>query len=153
MKIKSVTNFSILTVIALLIPAFAIDDHGHEHKKKSPGPNGGRVITSVQPKLEFFVTKERKAQITALTDDLKPAQLGSQIISITAGERSNPTKMKLVEQDGQLVTTAPLPEGNIPVSIGIKANAESKTIYEKLNLNLSICPGCKLAEYACICDH
>jgi hypothetical protein len=33
-------------------------DHG-KHAKKIAGPNGGRVLTGVEPHLEFFLTKDR----------------------------------------------------------------------------------------------
>jgi hypothetical protein len=141
----------LLTVLALTVPAFAGDKH--EHKPKA-GPNGGRVITRVEPYLEFLVTKDRKVKITALTEDLKPAKLTGQVISVTAGERSKPTKIEFEEEDGTLVSSNSLPEGNdFPVSVSIKPAASAKAVYEKFNLNLEKCPTCKRSEYACICEH
>ena len=141
----------LLTVLALTIPAFAADKHKQEAK---PGPNGGRVLTAVEPHLEFFVTKDRKIQITALTEDLKPAKLAGQVISVTAGDRSKPTKVEFKEEGGVLLSSNTLPEGNdFPVSVSIKPAANGKAIYEKFNLNLEKCPTCKLPEYACICAH
>ena len=47
-----------------------------------------------------------------------------------------------------------LPEGNnLPIVLSIKADAKSKTVREKFNLNLSDCPTCKYKEYACVCEH
>ncbi|MDA1043637.1 MAG: hypothetical protein O3C57_00275, partial [Verrucomicrobia bacterium] len=46
--------------------------HEHEpaknavHDHKSSGPNGGRIITTVKPHLEFLVTQDRNVKITAL---------------------------------------------------------------------------------------
>jgi len=37
--------------------------------------------------------------------------------------------------------------------VQIKLTPEAKTVVEKFNLNLSECPGCKLKEYACTCEH
>ena len=147
---------NLLTALALTIPAFAAekDKHDHKHEKKTAGPNGGMVISAVEPHLEFFVTKDRKVEITALTEDLKPAKLSGQVIAVTAGDRSKPTKLEFKEDGGKLVSSNALPEGNdFPVSVSIKADAKAKAIYEKFNLNLEKCPTCKNAEYACVCVH
>ncbi len=144
---------NLLTAFALTMPAFAAEKE-HKHVKKDTGPNGGRVITAVEPHLEFLVTKDRKVEITALTEDLRPAKLSGQVIAVTAGDRSNPTKFEFKEQDGRLVSSNALPEGNdFPVSMSIKPSVSGKTTYEKFNLNLGKCPTCKYPEYACICEH
>lgn len=137
----------------LLALTFALS--GFAAEKQEAGPNGGRVIHEVKPALEFFVTKDRKVEITALSDDHKTAiKPAGQIITVTAGDRSKPTKLEFKEEGGKLVSTSPLPEGDgYPVSVGIKADAKSKAVYEKFNLDLSKCPTCKLAEYACTCSH
>ncbi len=144
---------NLLTAVALTLPAFAAEKE-HKHEKKDAGPNGGRVITAVEPHLEFYVTKDRKVEITALTEDLKAAKLSGQVIAVTAGDRSKPTKLEFKEDGGKLISSNALPEGNdFPVSVSIKANASGKAIYEKFNLNLEKCPTCKFQEYACICAH
>src|SRR4051812_25227342 len=98
----------LLTALALAIPAFAAEKD-HKHEKKEPGPNGGRIISSVEPHLEFYVTKDRKVEITALTDELKPGKLGGQVIAVMAGERSKPTKLEFKEEGGRLVSSNTLP--------------------------------------------
>ena len=149
---KSIT-LKLLTALALTIPAFAAEKD-HKHEKAAPGPNGGKVITAVEPHLEFYVTKDRKVEITALTEDLKPGKLSGQVIAVTAGDRSKPTKLEFKEEGGKLVSSNALPDGNdYPVSVSIKANASGKAVYEKFNLNLEKCPTCKFQEYACICAH
>ncbi len=142
----------LLTALALTVPAFAADEHKHE--KKTAGPNGGMVITAVEPRLEFYVNKERKVEITALTEDLKPGNLSGQVIAVTAGDRSKPTKLEFKDEGGKLVSSNALPDGSdFPVSVSIKADAKAKAVYEMFNLNLEKCPTCKYAEYACICAH
>jgi hypothetical protein len=144
---------NLLTALALAVPAFAAEKE-HKHEKKEAGPNGGRLITAVEPHLEFLVTKDRKVEITALTKDLKPGKLGGQIIGVTGGDRSKPTKLEFKEEGGKLVSSNALPAGNdYPVSVSIKADAKAKTVYEKFNLDFAKCPECKLQEYACICAH
>ena len=140
---------NLMVAFACAVPAFAA-----EKEKKQGGPNGGRVIRIVQPHLEFTVTKDRKVEIGALTPDFKPAKLSGQVISVTAGDRSKPTKMEFKEENGKLVSTNKIPDGNdYPVSVSIKTNANAKAVYEKFNLNLEKCPTCKYLEYACICEH
>lgn len=140
----------LIIVLALTLPVLAAD----KHEKKEAGPNGGHVITAVEPHLEFFVTKDRKVEITALTADLKAAKLSGQVIAVTAGDRSKPTKLEFKDEAGKLVSTNMLPEGNdYPVSVSIKPSASGKAVYEKFNLNLEKCPTCKFQEYACICAH
>ena len=143
----------LLAALALAVPAFAAEQD-QKSEKNVAGPNGGRVITAVEPHLEFLVTKERKVEITALTPDLKPAKLSGQVITVTAGDRSQPTKLEWKEDDGKLVSSNTLPPGDdYPVSVSIKANAEARAVYEKFNLNLEKCPTCKYQEYACTCGH
>ena len=135
------------------------DDHGHdhgdhEHGKIKAGPNGGRVITSVEPHLEFFVNKDRTVKITVLDDDNKAVKVGKQSVKLVAGDRKKPTKLTFEEKDGVLVSSGKLPDGNdFPVIVQIKNNKLSKRVNEKFNLNLSDCPSCKNKEYACECEH
>lgn len=148
------TALHLLTILSLAISATAAEKHDHKHDKRSEGPNGGRVITSVEPHLEFLAAKGGKVEITALTEDLKPAKWAGQVVSVTAGDRSKPTKLELKEENGKLISTNTLPEGSgYPVSVSIKPASGGKTVYEKFNLDLSKCPTCKYQEYACTCEH
>ena len=143
-------------------PAHAADDAhaGHDHEKDHAhedavaGPNGGRVITSVEPHLEFLVTADRKVHITALDDDFKPTTLGDQTVRAVGGSRSKPTRLNFVKQGTIFVSDGALPDGNdFPMVVQIKPSPDEKTVIEKFNLNLNNCPTCKLKEYACICEH
>ncbi len=127
-------------------------EEGHEEAKA--GPNGGKVIQAVEPNLEFFVTKDRKVQITALDKDGKATPIGAQSVKVIGGDRSNPTRMTLAKQGDVLISDIAFPEGNdFPVVVQIKATPDAKTVIEKFNLNLNDCPTCKHQEYACTCDH
>lgn len=130
-------------------------DNGHDdHEEAKAGPNGGKVIHEVEPHLEFFVTKDRKVQITALDKDGKATPLGEQSVKVTGGDRSKPTRMTFTKQGDVLISDIAFPEGNdFPVVVQIKATPDAKTVIEKFNLNLSDCPTCKHQEYACTCDH
>lgn len=137
--------------LALIPTAFAAD--GHDHAKKVAGPNGGLVITAVEPHCELLVTPERKLKITFLGSDNKPATLKDQSVTATGGDRAKPTKFTFVKADGALVSEQALPAGeSIPLILQIKIAPEAKAVTKRLALNLANCPGCKLAEYACTCD-
>jgi hypothetical protein len=142
---------ALAAAILTTIPLMAED--GHNHEKKEAGPNGGRLITSVDPHPEFLVTPDRKVQIT-FVDDGKVVAPAEQVISVTTGDRSAPVKMTFTKTDTALVSEQMLPEGNnFPVVVQIKTTPDAKAVVEKFTLNLSVCPECKLAEYACTCAH
>jgi hypothetical protein len=156
MKITT-TILSILTLgLYAIQPALSEDKehHDHAHDKIVAGPNGGRVITDVEPHIEFLVNKDRTVTLTVLDDDNKAAKITKQTAKITAGDRSKPTKLEFTEKDGKLVSDTKLPEGNdFPLVLQIKPSKLGKKVTIKFNLNLADCPTCKYQEYACTCDH
>ena len=53
-----------------------------------------------------------------------------------------------------MVSDKVVPEGNdYPTVVQIKTDAKAKAINAKFNLNMSKCPTCENAEYACTCEH
>ncbi|MAS95040.1 MAG: hypothetical protein CMO55_17730 [Verrucomicrobiales bacterium] len=130
------------------------EEHDHDHHEAIAGPNGGKVIQEVEPHLEFFVTEDRKVQITALGEDGKAIPIAEQSVRVTGGDRSNPTRMSFEKKGDVLVSDTAFPEGNdFPVVVQIKTAPDAKTAMEKFNLNLNDCPTCDYKEYACTCDH
>lgn len=126
----------------------------HTHEKKVPGPNGGRILRSIEPHAEFFVTADRKVQLTFVDDEGKAIAPAGQIVIVTTGERSAPVKMTFANNDNVLVSDQSVPLGNnFPVVVQVKTGPDSKPLVEKFTLNLSKCPVCNLSEYACICEH
>ena len=130
------------------------DDHeGHDHGKLA-GPNGGRILTEAEPHLEFFIMKDRKVKITVVDDHGKALPLGKQEVSVIAGDRKNPIKMKFAKEGDSLISDKAFPEGNdFPVVVSIKTKPDAKKVRSKFNLNLRDCPTCDYLEYACTCDH
>ena len=130
------------------------DDHHGEELERIVAPNGGRVIYSVEPHLEFYLQDDRTVKITFLDDEGNAVAPGNQSISLIGGDRANPTQLSFAQSGSSLVSNKALPEGaNLPIILNIKAAPSSKTVREKFNLNLSDCPTCDYKEYACTCDH
>ena len=132
-------------------------DHGeagHSHAQKTPGPNGGRILTSVEPHLEFFIREDRKVQIAALTEDAKATPITTQTLTLTGGDRANPTSLTFAKEGDVLVSDKSLPDGQrFPVILQIKTSADSAPVTDKFEVNMGGCPTCEYKEYACICDH
>ncbi len=146
---------TIATAIVLSPVATAEDKEKNEHKHEAKvGPNGGKVLHEVEPHAEFFVTKDRKIQVTFLNDDGKAIAPGAQTISVTCGKRSAPTRMKFAKKGTSFLSDKALPKGmKIPTVVQIKLTPKAKAKTIRFNLNLEDCPGCKYLEYACICPH
>jgi len=149
MKIKT------LPLVGALLSCTALHAHeNHSATKKEAGPNGGRIITTIEPRAEFFVTPERKVQITFLGEDGKPVASADQVITVTTGERSAPVRLAFTKTDTVFLSEQTVPDGNnFPLVLQIKPTPDAKATVTKFTLNLSACPECKLAEYACICSH
>ena len=150
MKTKHILPLAIAILTSLTLHA----GKNHSHEKKEPGPNGGRILTSIEPHAEFLVTADRKVQITFVDDAFKPIAPAAQVVTVTTGERSAPVKMSFTKTGDTLVSEQTVPEGNnFPVIVQIKTTPDAKASVEKFTLYLSNCPDCKYAEYACTCSH
>ena len=132
-------------------------EHGpdtHTHGTKTPGPNGGRLITSVTPNFEFFVMEDRKIKLTFVDAEAKPADVTEAIVSLTGGDRQDPVELSFAVQENALLSNAPLPDGDlVKVILTIQATPESEPVLERFNVDFATCSECQLLEYACICDH
>lgn len=150
----------LLTTLLTLALAFTVSaadkekhDHDHEHAAKA-GPTGGKLITEVEPHVEFFVNKDKKVEIRFINDDMKVVAPGAQVISVILGDRSAPTKLSFTKDGDKLVSDKAVPEGNdLPTVVQIREKEGAKAVIEKFNLNLNDCPTCKNKEYACTCAH
>jgi hypothetical protein len=148
-----------------------VHDHDHDHgdhshsadyvpadgekaAKKAAGPNGGRVVTSVEPAVEFLVTEDRKVRLTFLDAALKPIPAATQSASLIAGDRSAPVRLAFAKDGDTLLSDGTLPDGeDYPTVLQIKVDENAAPVLEKFNLDLSGCPTCEYKEYACVCDH
>ena len=153
MKLKSILATAVLALGLAFNAGAAEDKHDHEHAAKA-GPTGGKLITEVEPHVEFLVTKDKKVEIRFIDDDNKVVAPAEQVISVTLGERSKPTKLTFTKDGNKLVSDKVVPEGNdYPTVVQIKTDAKAKAVNARFNLNMTKCPTCANAEYACTCEH
>ena len=144
---------TILRLLALTALAITVTV-SHAHEKNAAGPNKGRLLTIVEPHAEFLVTTERKIQITFIGEDGRPVAAADQVVTVTAGDRSAPTKITFTKTGNVLFSDAALPAGNdFPTVVQIKITPDAKPVYARFNLNMFICGECNNAEYACVCGH
>ncbi|MFT5468803.1 MAG: hypothetical protein ACI8UO_003915 [Verrucomicrobiales bacterium] len=133
------------------------DHDGDAHPPQIAGPNGGRVLQELTPRLEFFITEDRKVRITAVTNDEKdPTALpiGEQIVKVITGDRLDPTKLDFAKDGNSLISNGSLPDGlDVPVVVQVKLDEGAKTELVKFQANLRDCPTCDYKEYACVCVH
>ena len=121
---------------------------------KIAGPNGGRLITSVEPNFEFLIQEDRKVRLTFVDGNARPIDVASLSVSLLCGDRMSPTKLAFAQAGDVLLSDKPLPEGNmLPVVLTIQTTPISDPIYEKFHVDFSTCGGCRFVEYACICGH
>lgn len=117
------------------------------------GPKGGRLLEVGSQKAEFFVTKDRKAEVTFYDASLKPVALGAQVVAITAEPKSGRKPIELEKTANGYVSKAALPESKEPyrVVVQLRERADASPKNYRVDLDLETCGGCKRAEYACTC--
>ncbi len=145
------TNLHILTVaVALcvgLVTAVAAE-------KTVAGPKGGRLLAKTTPQAEFFVEKDRSVTIAFYDEKLKPVPVADQTVTVIADAKDGKAKLEFEKKGDALVSKTKLPEGNgYNVVVQFKQTAAAKPQNLRFKLDLHTCGECKLAEYACTCDH
>ena len=124
-------------------------------EKITGGPKGGRLLETQPHKAEFFVTKDRRAEIIFYDAALKPVAPAAQVVAITAEPKSGRTKVDLEKTATGFISKTALPASGEPyrvvVQVREKPDASPKNF--RVDLNLEICGECKRGEYACTCDH
>jgi hypothetical protein len=122
-------------------------------EKVVAGPKGGRLLESEPLKAEFFVTADRKVEITFYDAALKPVDPGAQIVSVTAEPASGKAKLDLEKTANGFVSKTALPAGEpYRVVVQTRASADAKPKNFRVDLNLATCGECQKKEYACICE-
>ena len=140
---------SILIIIAALCGSLSL----HASEKIVGGPKGGRLLEADGQKAEFFVTEDRRVEITFYDASLQPMAPASQAVAVIAEPKSGRTKLELEKTAAGYVSKTPLPEGDpYRVVVQLRATPESKLQNFRIDLNTETCGECKRAEYACTCS-
>lgn len=143
---KSIRKF-LLTSFALVVAATALV------AKPIPGPKGGRILTTEAPHAEFFVEKNRTVTVTFYDAALKAVAPGEQVVSAVAEAKTGKVKLEFEKTAAGFVSKQPLPEGDdFTVVVQIRDAAGAKPKNHRVLFHDEVCPECKHAEYACICD-
>jgi hypothetical protein len=117
-------------------------------------PNGGRILTEIEPHAELFVTDEHKVRITILNEKGEMVPAEKQEFAAVTGKRSSPVAMKFIEEDGIFVSNEALPEGmKVPFILTFRPDPDGEKKTLRMTLDLSDCPTCDHLEYACTCAH
>jgi len=144
MKLKS-----LLIAVAALCGAVSLT----AADKVVGGPKGGRLLEVDGQKAEFFVTKDKKVEITYYDAALKPTSPGENVVAVTAEPKSGRAKVEMDKTPTGFISKAPVPEGApYRVVVQMRAKADAKPQNYRVDLDLSNCGGCNRAEYACTCD-
>lgn len=158
--------FALLAVAALT--ACTKDDHAdHKHgpgekhgdakakaAKAIAGPKGGKLLGNAAPRAEFLIGADNRVTVSFYDAQLKPVPASGQVVAITAEPKSGKVTLTMEAKDGAFASKETLPAGEgYPLVIQLKATADATPQNFRLTYDLSTCGGCKLQEYACICDH
>jgi hypothetical protein len=137
-------------LIALALAALA--PFAFSHGGVELGPNGGRILElSKDETLHGEITiKDGKFQMALLDKAMKPVPAGEQVVTVTAGDRSNPEKLT-VEKTGNGFTFPMVKEGAW-VIVQIKESPKAKAVTARFEYDPSPCEKCKAPEWLCKCD-
>lgn len=143
-----------LILAAVLVSSVAIAaDDKHTHKA-TPGPKGGKVLELGTLHAEFFVQADKKVSITFYDEAMKPVASGGQEIKVIAEAKTGKATLEFEKSGGAFVSKTALPEGDgYRIVVQIRNDAAAKPQNFRIDYHAEICGGCKLAEYACICEH
>jgi hypothetical protein len=153
-------NIKTIILLNCLITFFAgsvsVASPGHSHGAHAdiPAPNGGRMIDSVEPRMEFLLLEDRHVQLSFIDDSGTVVAPSGQTVSLVGGDRSNAVRVRFSQEGNVLRSDQALPDiAGMPIILQIKPAADSPTVREKFYLKTFTCSGCHLAEYACTCGH
>ncbi len=126
------------------------------------GPHRGRIVEAAGARIEFVLDKARKAHVYVLDDAGAPAAPGKVIVSLRAnlkaGAKAVPVTATTAGIDGSkeairhFVSKSPLPAPD-GYELVLTVKSGGKTANARIQFVEHTCGGCRLAEYACICDH
>ena len=150
MKIIQALTLAATLCASLALPSLAADKHDHKHIAT---PGGGRLLDKTEPHAEFVVEKDRTVTIHFYNHDMKPVAVTTQSVTVIANAKQKAT-IEFEKKGDVLVSKTKLPDGEgYNLVVQFKQTAEAKPQNFRFKFDLSVCGGCKRAEYGCICGH
>lgn len=117
------------------------------------GPKGGRLLEAQPAPAEFVVNSKGQAEIHFYDERRQPVAPTTQVVAVTAEAPTGRTVLALDKTETGFVSRDPLPEGApYRVVVQIRPSPGEKPQNFRIDLNLAVCGGCSLAEYACTCE-
>jgi len=142
MKTKSL----LIAVLLAVTTAFASE-------KTAAGPRGGRMLIADPIRAEFFVTAERRVEISFYDQAGQSVSQGTATVTVTAETPDGRVTLPLVPEDAALVSTEPLPPGEpYRVVVQVRPAPGARPSNFRIELALHECGECQHAEYACTCE-
>jgi hypothetical protein len=142
--------YSLLAITVVFCAGFSITNAAE--KKGEAGPKGGRLLDKTSPKAEFFVEKDRTVTIAFYDAKQKPVPVVDQSVTVIADAKEGKARLEFEKKGDVLVSKSKLPEGEgYNLVVQFRQTADTKPQNFRFLLDLSICGGCKHAEYACTC--
>lgn len=150
---SAVKNSSMKTTRLLPLLLLATASLFAAEEKVIAGPKGGRLLATEPHAAEFFVTADRKVEVTFYDAALQPVSPGTAVVAVTAEPAGGRTPVALEPTPTGFVSTAALPPGEpYRVVVQVRATLDAKPKNFRLDLALATCGECQKVEYACICD-
>lgn len=133
----------------LLFTALASIAFGHGGVEL--GPSGGRILEfSKNESMHGEVTvKDGKFHIAVLDKDMKPVRMDQQTLSATTGDRENPKKLEVSNDDTGFIV--PVVEDGEWLIVQFKEKPGAKPITARFEYDTKKCEECSNPEWLCKC--
>ncbi len=151
-NIKTILNLIIAATLLSTPGVYAAGEHDHAHGKEK-APHQGRLMESDKGHIEFVVAADKTAKVYLYGHHLKAiAPSDEKVTLIVQGKDNSKEKIEFTKKEDAFVSSAPLKlsEGAKAV-LTVKTGEKTKNL--RFDLDMSVCGGCKTAEYACSCGH
>ncbi len=145
-------NLKTLVAIAFCLVAGFSFSHAQDHSHDLKAPNGGRLVTAIDPHAEIFVAEDGIIKVTFLNDHGDVVSPDTQLVNLVGGSRTDPIVLNFKKEGDSLVSESKIPlDKNIPVVVQIQQSPNTEIHRERFQLNMSSCGSCEYKEYACSC--
>ena len=142
----------LLTFLAGIALALAVQQSARAHSDVVLGPNGGRILDfSKNQTLHGEVTVHgNQIHIIILDSKLKPVAIEKQTLTAITGDRNTPEKLKVETKDDKFIV--PLQKGDDHWTIfQFRESPDAKPVTARLHFETKPCAGCKKPEWLCVC--